>query len=219
VPLALKFKKEQTNVDKTQEHVVADFSAAELEIFSVARAAGEHLRRSSFAQWIAIGKATEVAKRHAEPGGGGAKKRNARYRKIMADQNLGWVSAANRRTEVVRLGQVMAKLTAVEKWRSSLSDFERTRWSSPQSIFNRCPAFHPDGRTKGPTITAKAMSVSELLKMPSDEIALLLYRRVPAKMFVMRSMEALAATGSAVKPKSGWAKEREHAAGASVAAA
>jgi hypothetical protein len=64
------------------------------------------------------------------------------------------------------------------------------------------------------------MSVSELLKMPSDEIALLIYRRVPAKMFaVMRSMEELAATGSAVKPKSGWAANRERAAGASVAAA
>jgi hypothetical protein len=135
----------------------------------------------------------------------------------MADQNLGWVSASNRRTEVVRLGQVMAKLPAVQKWRSSLSDFERTRWSSPQSIFNRCPTFHQDGRTKGPTIKARAMSVSELLKMPADDIALLLYRRSPPKMFaLMRAMEELAATGSVVKPVSGWATARAAAAARTV---
>jgi hypothetical protein len=199
-------------LDKLNTEVIgADFSAAELEIFSQARRAGEHLRRTSFEQWLDIGKAVEVARRHAEPGGGGAKKRNVRFRAIMAAQNLAWAGA--RGSELVRLNQVMAKLPQVQAWRATLTPYQAARWSSPQSTFNRCPTFHPDGKTKGPTIKATPLSVSALLKMPADDIALLLYRRVPAKMFaVMRSMEALAATGSAVKPKSGWAKEREHAA-------
>jgi hypothetical protein len=38
------------------------------------------------------------------------------------------------------------------------------------------------------------MTVRELLKMPAAEIALLMYRRAPAKMFAaMRAMEELAA--------------------------
>jgi hypothetical protein len=64
------------------------------------------------------------------------------------------------------------------------------------------------------------MSVSELLKMPADDIALLLYRRSAPKMFaLMRAMEELADTGSAVKPRSGWSIDRARAAGASAAAA
>jgi hypothetical protein len=54
------------------------------------------------------------------------------------------------------------------------------------------------------------MSVSELLRMPADDIALMLYRRSPSEMFaMMRAMEELAATGSAVKPVSGWAAARQ----------
>jgi hypothetical protein len=104
----------------------------------------------------------------------------------------------------------MGGLKDVQAWRETLTDFERTRWSSPQSIHNRCPIFHPDGKTKGPAIRARPMSVSELTKMSADEIALLIYRRSPSKMWaLMRSMEELAATGSAVKPRSGWVKDRE----------
>jgi hypothetical protein len=101
------------------------------------------------------------------------------------------------------------------------SDYERARWNSPQSIFNRCPAFRKDGRKKVPVIKARPMSVSELLRMPADDIALMLYRRSPGKMFaLMREMQELAATGSVVKPRSGWVKDRERAReSASVAAA
>ena len=56
------------------------------------------------------------------------------------------------------------------------------------------------------------MTVADLLGMPANEIALLLYRRNAPKMFaLMRAMEELAATGSAVKPVSGWAVARQAA--------
>jgi hypothetical protein len=49
--------------------------------------------------------------------------------------------------------------------------------------------------------------------MPAAEIALLLYRRSPPKMFaLLRAIEELADTGSMVKPQSGWSAARERAA-------
>jgi hypothetical protein len=52
------------------------------------------------------------------------------------------------------------------------------------------------------------MSLSEVMRMPADDIALLLYRRSAPKMFaLMRAMEELA--GSVARPVSGWAAARE----------
>jgi hypothetical protein len=194
-------------------------SDREIEIFSQARAAGDNLRKN-FDQWVSVGAAIDIARRHAEAGVTGIKRRGLRRKAILTENGLGWVAAKSQSSEIVRLGQVMKQLPAVEKWRATLSEYERTRWSSPQSTFNRCPIFHPDSRKKVPTIKTRPMSVSELMRMPASEIALMLFRRQPSKMFaVMRAMEELADTGSVVKPKSGWAAGREHAAGASVAAA
>lgn len=127
----------------------------------------------------------------------------------MTDNGLEWLGARNRSTEVSHLTQIMTKLREVEAWRETLTDYERARWSSPQSVWNRCPAFHPDGHIKGPAVKRQPMTVRELLHMPAAEIALLLYRRSPPKMFaLMRAKEELAATGSVIKPVSGWATAR-----------
>jgi hypothetical protein len=96
---------------------------------------------------VARSRRRQVAKRHADIGGG-KKARGVRLKAILVEQELSWISGNNMRSEVVRLGQVMAKLPAVQAWRSTLSDYERARWSSPQSIFNRCPSFHSNGRKK-----------------------------------------------------------------------
>jgi hypothetical protein len=184
-------------------------SDREIEIFSQARAAGDNLRKN-FDQWIAVGAAIQIAQRHAEAAVVGIKRRGLKRKKILTDNGLAWLAAKSQSSEIVRLGQVMAKLPAVRAWRETLTEYERTRWSSPQSTFNRCPVFHSNGRKKAPDVKARPMSVSELLKMPADDIALLLYRRSAPKMFaLMRAMEELAATGSVVKPISGWAAARE----------
>jgi hypothetical protein len=205
------------NAPPSGELVLTD---AEIEVFSQARAAGDNLRKN-FDQWIAVGAAIQVAQRHADATVVGIKRRGLLRKKILIEQNLAWVAAKSQSSEIVRLMQVMRQLPAVEKWRSSLTEYERTRWSSPQSTFNRCPVFHSNGRKKAPAVKQRPMSVSELLKMPADDIALLLYRRSAPKMFaILRAMEELAATGSVVKPVSGWAaaRERERPAAATVMA-
>jgi hypothetical protein len=211
---------EETMLDKTTLDTVAEaYTAEEKEIFSRARTSATGLRKT-FECWVDIGKAVEVARRHADAEGLGTKKRNARYREILDEQKLAWIGAANRRTEVVRLMQVMRQLPAVEKWRATLDPYLAARWSSPQSTWNRCPVFHPDGKTKGPKIQTRPMSVSALLKMPADEIALMLHRRCPAKFYaIMHASQELAESGAATRPTSGWVKDRERAAGASAAAA
>jgi hypothetical protein len=178
-------------------------SDREVEIFSQARAAGDNLRKN-FDQWIAVGAAIQIAQRHAEAAVVGIKRRGLKRKAILIENGLGWVAAKSQSAEIVRLNQVMRSLPAVRAWRDTLTEYERTRWSSPQSTFNRCPIFHSGTRKKAPAVKARPMSVSELLRMPADEIALLLYRRSAPKMFaLLRAMEELAATGSAVKPRSG----------------
>jgi hypothetical protein len=83
--------------------------------------------------------------------------------------------------EASQLLKVVRNLKVITEWRAGLTDFQRLRWSSPQSVLNRCIALRPDGRPRGPVVKAKVMTVSELLKMPSTDGALLLYRRCPAK--------------------------------------
>jgi hypothetical protein len=187
----------------------ADFSADQLEIFSVAREAQGTLRKG-FECLVAIGKAVRLARDFADAPGGNQKVRSARFRAVLVGQGLDRITGS-RRNEASQILKVMGKLDEVRKWRSGLSEIQRIRWASAQSVLNRAPCFRPDGKIRGPdSLRAKPLSVSELMRMKSDDIALMLYRRSPTKMFaVMRSMEELAATGSAVKPVSGWAIGRK----------
>jgi hypothetical protein len=97
---------------------------AEIEIFSRAVAAGHGLRRT-FDMWLDIGKAIQVAQRRADAGGGGKKTRGIRRMAILEKNGIGWVNGQS--SEIVRLGQVMRQLPAVEKWRATLTEYERTR--------------------------------------------------------------------------------------------
>jgi hypothetical protein len=63
------------------------FSNDELEVFAVARTAGAGLRKT-FDSWIFVGCAVQVARRHADVGGGSAKKRNVRLRAILEEHDL-----------------------------------------------------------------------------------------------------------------------------------
>jgi hypothetical protein len=103
----------------------------------------------------------------------------------------------------------MAKLPEVQAWREGLTDCEQTRWSSPQSIWNRAPCFHPNGKTKGPVVKQKPMSARELLHMPASEAAMVLFKRSPIKAFaMMKALTELADAGEITKPQSGRAATR-----------
>jgi hypothetical protein len=196
---------------------MSEFSRDELEIFTVARTAGVGLRKT-FDAWVDIEKALQVARQHADADGGSRNIKAARLREILKAQDLGWLGDTSRKAESSYLSQVTARLPDVQKWRAGLTDYERTRWSSPQSIFNRCEIFHPNGKTKGRGISAKPLSVSALLKMPGAEMAQLLYDRNPSKSWALRrALDELLDGGTAPKPRPGWAaaRERESAAMAS----
>jgi hypothetical protein len=212
---------DRVKMDAPTPSVEIELTAEEQEIFSRARSSGIGVRRT-FEAWLDIGRAAQVARRHADAAGGHNKKgRDARFRTIMNDNGLGWINSKSRNSEIVNLLKILERLKEVQAWRSTLSEFERARWASAQSVYNRCPIFHPDGKTKGPTIKARPMSVREWLHMPAADAAMMIHRRNPAKFFaIMRAMQEIAEAGSATRPVSGWAADRKRAAaGASVAAA
>jgi hypothetical protein len=180
------------------EMEMCTFNEIELQIFAEARTAGNNLRRG-FENFVTIGRATQVARQHADAAGGS---HMARGKRIMEDQGL-----SLRRNESSQLLRVMAKLHEVQKWRETLTPFEQGRWSSPQSIENRCPALRHGRPPKGPTVKARPMSLSELLKMPSAQAAELLYRRCPSKAWALRrSLDEL--LDGSVRVVSGWAAAR-----------
>jgi hypothetical protein len=111
--------------------------------------------------------------------------------------------------------QEMARLPEVEKWRATLSPFYQLRWSSFQSAENRCPAFRNGRPPKGPVVKARPLSVSELLKMPSERAAQLLYDRCPSKAWaIRRALDTLLDAGKAPRVVSGWEAGRARAAAA-----
>jgi hypothetical protein len=168
------------------------FNESELQIFAEARAAGDGLRRG-FEVWVVIGRAVQIARDHADRPGGSHMAMGKRFRTILDDQKLGWIGR-NDRSQILRM---MAKLPAIRKWREELSEYQRIRWASPQSVINRCPACRPDGRgPKGPVTKVRPLSVSELMKMPAERAAQLLYDRCPSKAWaIRRSLDALLDAG------------------------
>jgi hypothetical protein len=202
-----------------QNVVEIELTAEEQEIFSRARSSGIGVRRT-FEAWLDIGRAAQVARRHADASGGHKKGRDALFRRIMNDQGLGWINSKNRNSEIVHLLEILKRLDEVQAWRATLGEFERARWASAQSVFNRCPIFHPDGKTKGPVVKPKPMSVREWLHLPAAEAALMIHLRNPAKFFaIMRAMQTIADTGKVAKPRSGWELDRKRTAGVGAAAA
>jgi hypothetical protein len=192
-------------------NVEIELTDADLLVFATARTAASSLKRMTFESWKKVGHAVVLARRIADAAGGHTKARRAMARAILAEQGLSEVDIGSS-----RLLQVMDKLEAVEAWRAGLTDTELRRWNSPQACFIKCPIF---GKPKGPPrIKAKPMLVSELMVKKADDIALLFFRREPAKTWALyRSLSELLDGTS--RPKSGWLRQRERAAAGARAAA
>jgi hypothetical protein len=201
-------------LDKTStKSPIADetaFTDAELAVFATARRASADLRRTTFSNWILVGHALLLARKRAAAIGGHVRAQRAAAKTILAEHGLSFAAGNS------RLLQIMEKLPAVELWRETLTDVEKARWSSPQSVYNKCGAFdRPIGPQK---IKSKPMLVSELFMKRSDDIAQLFHRRDPAKCWALyRSLSAL--LEGTPKPRSGWSRSREQAAAAGASAA
>jgi hypothetical protein len=157
-----------------------------------------------------IAKAIQVAQRHADLAGGGKKTRGIRRKAILAEQKLGWIKP----NEGYQLLKILRHLDEVRKWRAGLTDTQKVRWASPQSVLNRAPCFRPDGHIRGPaSLRPRPMSLREALHLPAAELATLLHMRCPAKAHALRHALNELLDG-APRPKSGWALDRERAAAA-----
>jgi hypothetical protein len=179
-----------------------EFNATELQIFAEARAQADGLRRN-FESWCAIGRAVVLARQRAEAAGGSFIVKGKKLRSILEDQGL-----PMRRNESSQFLRVMAKLPEVRKWRETLTPFQAARWSSFQSTENRAPCFRNGRPPKGPVMKARAMSVNELLKMPSEKIVELLLARNPPKAFAIARAFSDIGIGTAARLPNGWAAAR-----------
>jgi hypothetical protein len=196
---------DRTKMDTSANVVEIELTDAEAEIFSQARIAGDG-RRKSFDRWLTFGRAVAAARAIANRLGG-----KGTFGRILDQQGLGWLNTRGK-TSVFYLEAMVRDLPKVLKWREGLDERSRIKWASPQSVYLRC--LRPGNRpAHGPRVTPKPMTVRELLHLPADEIAAMLHRRCPSKAFaLMHSLNAMADSGSVVKPKNGWATARERAA-------
>lgn len=102
------------------------------------RAAWGRLRergRREWADWVAIGKALEIAKRQCLQAAGCTTPYGQRYSKAMG----AWL-AANDMGDIgqqvrCRLARCMERLHDIEKWRASLDEEKRAKFSHPDSIW------------------------------------------------------------------------------------
>jgi hypothetical protein len=88
------------------------------------------LARKSFEFWIAIGQALKELRDFADDLGG-----RSTFQQLRNREGYGEVS----RARVSRLLTIIENLPAVNEWRGTLLRRQKFEWSSPESIYNRCP--------------------------------------------------------------------------------
>jgi hypothetical protein len=89
------------------------------------------LARKSFDFWIAIGQALKELRDLADDIGG-----ISTFKQLRKREGYDEVSTAR----VSRLPTIIENLPAVNDWRGTLARPQKFAWSSPESIYNRCPA-------------------------------------------------------------------------------
>jgi hypothetical protein len=89
------------------------------------------LARKSFDFWIAIGRALKELRDFADDIGG-----ISTFKQLRKREGYSEVSTAR----VSRLLTIVENLAAVEEWRTTLTRPQKFAWSSPESVYNRCPA-------------------------------------------------------------------------------
>jgi hypothetical protein len=190
------------------------FTAEEQEVLATGRRASKNLRRSTFDDWVCVGRAILLIRKRADASVTGKRARDVRRKALLTEYGFGWFSSAGSS----RLLRVMEKLPEVLAWRETLSEFERMRWASPQAVFLKCPTFGQVNAT--PRIQTRAMSVRDLLHLPSAKAAQLIFDRAPAKAWALRrALDELLDGNSAPRPTSGWSADRKRAASSASAAA
>jgi hypothetical protein len=101
-----------------------------------ARAALATMRRT-FEFWMVIARALKVLEDKTHRMGGRT------FERLCEREGLGGRRADGgdvlSRSRVWRLNRILARLPEVEAWRASLTDRQRFKWASPESVVRHCP--------------------------------------------------------------------------------
>jgi hypothetical protein len=89
--------------------------------------------KQTFAGWIAVARALKALEDKAHRMGGRT------FARLCEREGLG--GDVLNRGRVWRLHQILERLPAVEGWRAQLTDRQRFKWASPESVLRYCPLF------------------------------------------------------------------------------
>jgi hypothetical protein len=105
---------------------------AEVALVEGARLALARMKQT-FAGWIAVARALKTLEDKAHHMGGRT------FERLCEREGFG--SDVLNRGRVWKLRQILERLPAVEAWRATLTDKQRFKWASPESVLRYCPLF------------------------------------------------------------------------------
>ena len=118
------------------------------------------LARKSFEFWIAIGHALNELRDFADDIGG-----VSTFKQLRKREGYSEVSTAR----VSRLLTIIENLPAVNEWRGTLTRPQKFAWSSPESIYNRCPALKAFRRADVPKLRITRPKGDERLREYTED--------------------------------------------------
>jgi hypothetical protein len=143
----------------SESSVAPELPDDESRIFEAARLAVTALTRQSYALWLTIACAVDLAWRQAER----LKGRNT-FRHILEQQGIAqhlgktW---AGQKSTASKLRAIYGKRDEVNAWRRKLKDHERIAWVAPSTIFKHCPLFKPADTDKPAVCTSPVAKLKE----------------------------------------------------------
>jgi hypothetical protein len=105
----------------------------------------KEMRKTTFGNWVTIGRALKALHIKAEQ-----LKRKKAYNILREREGLGVDIIKKSRSS--RLLKIIDNLPEVEKWRATLTDAERFEWASPEAVHRHCPLFAKDAAPRAQTI-------------------------------------------------------------------
>jgi hypothetical protein len=123
----------------------------------------KEMRKTTFGDWVTIGRALKALHIKAEQ-----LKRKKAYNILREREGLGPDLIKKSRSS--RLLKIIDNLPEVEKWRATLTDAERFDWASPEAVHRHCPLFAKDAAPRAPNIKNLIKKLAEAMdgKAPTE---------------------------------------------------
>ena len=107
----------------------------------------KEMRKTTFGNWVTIGRALKALHIKAEQ-----LKRKKAYNILREREGLGVDIIKKSRSS--RLLKIIGNLPEVEKWRATLTDAERFEWASPEAVNRHCPLFAKDAAPRARNVNS-----------------------------------------------------------------